>query len=81
MDHKGRALIAPDALRLSARYNQKNLTVHRADLQYTHPLIGMACQLTVSSAIITAANSLPDSGLPYLLQSCRLVFADVFVFA
>ncbi|GGG80750.1 hypothetical protein GCM10007415_11550 [Parapedobacter pyrenivorans] len=32
LDHKGRALIAPDAQSLSARYNQKNLTVHRADL-------------------------------------------------
>lgn len=32
LDHKGRALITPDAQRLSARYNQKNLTVHRADL-------------------------------------------------
>ena len=32
LDHKGRALIVPDAQSLSARYNQKNLTVHRADL-------------------------------------------------
>ncbi len=32
LDHKGRALIVPDTQRLSTRYNQKNLTVHRADL-------------------------------------------------
>jgi len=32
LDHKGRTLIAPDTQRLSSRYNQKNFTVHRADL-------------------------------------------------
>lgn len=32
LDHKGRQLIAPDTTSLSARYNQKNFTVHRADL-------------------------------------------------
>lgn len=32
LDHHGRTLLAPDAQRLSARYDQKNFTVHRADL-------------------------------------------------
>lgn len=32
LDHQGRVLIAPDAHSLSARYQQKNFTVHRADL-------------------------------------------------
>lgn len=32
LDHKGNTLIAPDTQRLSSRYNQKNFTVHRADL-------------------------------------------------
>lgn len=32
LDAKGRTLIAPNTQRLSARYNQKNFTVHRADL-------------------------------------------------
>ncbi len=32
LDHRGRTLVAPDARRLSARYDQKNFTVHRADL-------------------------------------------------
>lgn len=32
LDAKGRTLIAPDTQRLSSRYNQKNFTVHRADL-------------------------------------------------
>lgn len=33
LDHKGRNLVVPDTQSLSTRYNQKNLTVHRADLQ------------------------------------------------
>lgn len=32
LDHRGRTLIAPDTQRLSSRYQQKNFTVHRADL-------------------------------------------------
>jgi len=32
LDHKGRNLVVPDTQSLSTRYNQKNLTVHRADL-------------------------------------------------
>lgn len=32
LDHRGRTLVAPDAQRLSARYDQHNFTVHRADL-------------------------------------------------
>jgi len=32
LDPNGRTLIAPDTQRLSSRYNQKNFTVHRADL-------------------------------------------------
>ena len=32
LDHRGRTLLAPDTERLSSRYQQKNFTVHRADL-------------------------------------------------
>ncbi|MCL7988186.1 FAD-dependent monooxygenase [Sphingobacterium sp. lm-10] len=32
LDDRGRVLIAPDTERLGTQYNQKNLTVHRADL-------------------------------------------------
>jgi len=32
LDPSGRTLIAPDTQRLSSKYNQKNFTVHRADL-------------------------------------------------
>lgn len=32
LDDKGRVLIAPDTARLGTQYQQKNLTVHRADL-------------------------------------------------
>ncbi len=32
LDHRGRTLLAPETHSLSARYHQKNFTVHRADL-------------------------------------------------